>query len=218
VSRRKTKIAPGQGMVAWGWYAILFVPAATAPGGSVAGTVLRAAPSRAFWCAWWTEDPHRNPEAEPDDFGFVEGGKPVDAAIGAAYDSLRRGRGRAIFDVCVGEALAAKAYRAGAPVRRSVALDVDALAAEGLRALGLRADATVAEVKAAFRREAKRVHPDQGGDAAAFRDLQRAYDAVLAVARRREEQGVLADVAAGKAPPQKRRRSRKAVAGEQESL
>lgn len=69
MSRRKPKPSPpGSAVAAWGWYGILFVPAADAPGGSFEGTVLRPKPSRAFWCAWWSEDPRRTPDADPDDF------------------------------------------------------------------------------------------------------------------------------------------------------
>jgi len=181
--------------------------------------VIRPELARTFWCTWWTEDPRRNTSALPDDYGFVEGSRTTDAAVGAAYDSLRKGRGRAIFDICVGEALTAKAYRAGAPVRRAAGKDFDAIAMAGFAALGLEPDASVAAVKAAYRREAKRLHPDHGGDAAAFRDLHAQYEAALAEAKRREEVAFLADIAAGKAPPApKRKKPRKEAPGEQGCL
>lgn len=46
--------------------------------------------------------------------------------------------------------------------------------------LGLSARATAAEVKAAYRRLAKEHHPDRGGDAAAFRRINEAYEEALA--------------------------------------
>jgi hypothetical protein len=49
--------------------------------------------------------------------------------------------------------------------------------------LGLPADATSAEVRAAYRERVKEVHPDQGGDERAFRRVQEAY----ATAQRRAE-------------------------------
>ncbi len=49
-----------------------------------------------------------------------------------------------------------------------------------LRALGLRGNATVADVKKAYRRLCHQLHPDHGGDAAAFRQLQADYEAALA--------------------------------------
>ncbi|MFW5688563.1 MAG: hypothetical protein ACOC1U_03240 [Spirochaetota bacterium] len=44
-------------------------------------------------------------------------------------------------------------------------------------ALGLRADAPRAEVRAAFRRRALELHPDQGGDEASMRELIELYRA-----------------------------------------
>lgn len=43
--------------------------------------------------------------------------------------------------------------------------------------LGLDPDASVAEVRAAYRERVKEVHPDQGGDERAFQRLQEAYAA-----------------------------------------
>lgn len=51
---------------------------------------------------------------------------------------------------------------------------------EALAILSLRADADDADVKRAYRRLARERHPDAGGDVAAFRDLQRAYERLLA--------------------------------------
>ena len=47
--------------------------------------------------------------------------------------------------------------------------------------LGVGQGATEDELKRAYRKRAKETHPDHGGEAAAFRDVQRAY----AEARRR---------------------------------
>lgn len=217
MGRRKPKPEPGKAVAAWGWYGILAVSSRVV-GGSVEGLMAWVPPTRAFWCAWWSEDPRRNQDAEPDDFGFVEGAKCVDQAVGAAYDSLRKGRGQRIFDVCVGEAITARAYKAGAPTRRSRSADFDALAGQGLDALGLGPDATVAQVKAAYRREVKKAHPDQGGTAEGFRDLRAAYEAALAEAQRREQAKARADIAAGKAPPRKARKPRRKAAAEQAAM
>lgn len=59
---------------------------------------------------------------------------------------------------------------------------------EALRILALSDDAGPDAVKQAYRRLARAVHPDTGGDTEAFRDLQRAYERLLdtpAVARER---------------------------------
>ncbi len=54
-----------------------------------------------------------------------------------------------------------------------------------LRVLGLaeNTDYTKREVRNAYRRKARKLHPDVGGDAEAFKQLYAAYRAVLAVAR-----------------------------------
>lgn len=50
---------------------------------------------------------------------------------------------------------------------------------EALALLHLPADADAAAVKRAYRRRARELHPDAGGDPDAFRDLQRAYEQLL---------------------------------------
>lgn len=50
--------------------------------------------------------------------------------------------------------------------------------------VGVGEKATLAEIKAAFRERATVVHPDQGGDATAFMELMKAYETLVARARR----------------------------------
>jgi hypothetical protein len=49
--------------------------------------------------------------------------------------------------------------------------------------LGIKPPATAGQVKAAYRDEAKELHPDRGGDAAKFHELQEAYEQALKLAR-----------------------------------
>ena len=51
---------------------------------------------------------------------------------------------------------------------------------EAYHVLGLAADATPAEVKAAYRRRVTEAHPDQGGSAAEFIKVRAAYEILLA--------------------------------------
>ena len=44
--------------------------------------------------------------------------------------------------------------------------------------MGLRSDADAETIEAVYRSKAKRLHPDAGGSAEAFRELQEAYEAV----------------------------------------
>jgi hypothetical protein len=50
---------------------------------------------------------------------------------------------------------------------------------EALTVLGLPAGANDAAIKRAYRKRARELHPDAGGDPAAFRDLQDAYERLL---------------------------------------
>ena len=52
--------------------------------------------------------------------------------------------------------------------------------------LAIRPDASAEEVRAAYRRLAKRHHPDVGGEALAFHAIQEAYGALVDPARRRD--------------------------------
>ena len=45
--------------------------------------------------------------------------------------------------------------------------------------LGLRRDATAADVKTAYRRLAKTMHPDGGGNSREFQELSQARDALM---------------------------------------
>jgi hypothetical protein len=56
------------------------------------------------------------------------------------------------------------------------------MAANPFVVLGLSPTASPAEVKAAYRAAARRLHPDAGGDEASFRALRRARDEALAYA------------------------------------
>ena len=53
-----------------------------------------------------------------------------------------------------------------------------------LAVLGIAADATLVEIKRAYRKKALETHPDRGGDPEAFRAVQRAYE--KAVKRRQK--------------------------------
>jgi hypothetical protein len=51
-------------------------------------------------------------------------------------------------------------------------------------ALGLGANATTEDIKQAYRRLSRKIHPDQGGDHEQFIALQRAYEQALALRRK----------------------------------
>lgn len=206
---RKPLAPRSPGTVILGWYAVVALPAATF-GGSVPGLVTAGLTSRAFWAVWWTDDPRRTPNANPDDFGFVLGARGIDEAIGAAYDALRQGRGPRVNDMSLGATFALAAYREGAPQRRSAVTDYDAQAAEGLGALGLPPDATAAEIRKAF----KAKHPDNGGDPKVDMDrLTKLFTAAHVAAKRREQEAARASIAAGVEPKRRKPRKSKVAPG-----
>lgn len=60
--------------------------------------------------------------------------------------------------------------------------------------LGIGANATVSEIRVAFRRQAKDAHPDAGGDPERFRRLREAHDTLVDPVRRRdydEQEGIV---------------------------
>merc|ERR1711879_589119 len=60
---------------------------------------------------------------------------------------------------------------------------------DAYRILGVSRNATRSEVKRAFYKKALLMHPDKGGDKAAFQELQRAYEEILAELDKKEEEG-----------------------------
>ena len=61
--------------------------------------------------------------------------------------------------------------------------DVKPFLSEERKLLGVNQEANKREVKNAYRRKARKLHPDVGGDEAAFKQLHDAYRRVLAAAK-----------------------------------
>jgi DnaJ domain len=149
-----------------------------APGYSVTRTKRR----RLLWAAWWSGPPVREPFRKPD--AAQGGARTLDEARAEAERAAERPL--AVLDPSWARAWArvlqgeppwpttepkAKAVpRAGA--RPSPEVSVWAI-------LGLTSRASAEEVKSAYRRRALELHPDRGGQAAAFRALHAAYEEAL---------------------------------------
>lgn len=147
--------------------------------------VVSIAPTRRrrfLWAAWWTAAPSREPFRRPD---ASEGGART------REEALRRAEqvaGRRLVEV---EGTWARAWA-------QIQLGLPPFAAAGAgggggpratreppagsiwATLGVAADASVAEIRAAFRRQALVLHPDRGGDPERFRALRAAHDEALA--------------------------------------
>ena len=125
---------------------------------------------RFLWCAWWTAAPTEKPFRPPDAWGG--GARTRDEAQALA----ERAAGRTLFPIDDHWAGAWKRHLAGLdpfPKPRAARPPTEPYAV-----LGLTRDATLDDVKRAFRAAALKHHPDQGGTSEAFVDTKRAYDAI----------------------------------------
>lgn len=138
---------------------------------------------RYFWAVWWTGAPREAPFRKPDASGG--GARTEDEARAAA----ERAAGR---HVVMTEPYWARAWsrvlRGERPPPRPVARPAGPRSPAPRSAwatLGLAPGASLAEVRRAFRQLALETHPDHGGDAARFRDVQRAYERLVGKLARR---------------------------------
>jgi len=140
---------------------------------------------RFFWAAWWTGTPSFAPFRKPD---ASNGGA---ATREEALAEAERVAGRHLVAI---EAYWAHAWnrmlrgeppppppsrKPPRPPRPASTVPRSAWAV-----LGLAPGATPDEVKSAYRKRALETHPDRGGDADAFREVQRAYEKLLRARRR----------------------------------
>lgn len=143
---------------------------------------------RFLWAAWWSGPPSRLPFRRPD---ASSGGArsredalaEAEKACGARLVEIDGSWARAYARVLRGEPAfpTADADQGGPKVRKPKA------ERSIWEVLDLAPDATVAEVKRAYRKKALETHPDRGGDDATFREVQRAYE--LALERRTKAAG-----------------------------
>jgi hypothetical protein len=153
---------------------------------------------RFMWVAWWTAPPARAPFRNPD--ASSGGARSHEEALAQA----RRAAGLPLVEIEPYWARAWARVLLGRPpwgVRgegatggfgahgRSTAVMTNAAGASTIsiwETLGITARATADDLKRAFRQRALATHPDRGGDAEAFRQVQRAFEeAQRRIARRR---------------------------------
>jgi hypothetical protein len=143
---------------------------------------------RFLWAAWWTGSPSREPFRKPDAF---QGGSrtqeealaEAESAAGARLVEIEPRWARAWLRVLVGQPVW---IETSAEKRASAAAGSPRAARDGVPTpssnaslwviLGVAPDVGPEELKRAFRKRALEAHPDRGGTAAAFRELQRAYE------------------------------------------
>ena len=131
-------------------------------------------------------EPFRKPDAASGGARTLhEARKEAEAAAARPLIQLEASWARAWGRVMQGQAAWTTSERKRPPDRaRPGAARVDQ-ALSVWTVLGITSGAGVAEVKAAYRRRALELHPDRGGEAAAFRALHAAYEEALRrIARR----------------------------------
>jgi hypothetical protein len=142
---------------------------------------------RFLWAAWWSGPPTREPFRRPD---ASSGGartredahRQAERACGAPLVPIDGTWARAWARVLRGEAAFPSATGAEERVGGDGPAPTagDAGPASVWATLGVPHSATEEEVKRAYRQRALETHPDRGGDAAAFRAVQRAYEVASA--------------------------------------
>jgi hypothetical protein len=143
---------------------------------------------RFLWAAWWTAPPAREPFRKPDAY---EGGartreealRAAEAAAGVRLVEVESSWARAWARVLLGQPPWDKHRPVGArkPPARA---DAGEVRASIWTTLGVAPNTTGPALKQAFRQRALATHPDRGGDPAAFREVQRAYDEAVRRAER----------------------------------
>jgi len=136
---------------------------------------------RFLWAAWWTAAPVRKPFQKPD--AFAGGARTRDEALAAAEKAancklteIESSWARAWSNILIGKEPWSAAHAASdeAPKARTLAN-----ATSIWQTLGLEPNATLTEIKRAYRSRALETHPDRGGAAEDFRKLQSAYESAL---------------------------------------
>lgn len=144
---------------------------------------------RFLWAAWWTAPPSRQPFRKPDAFHGgartrEEALADAERAAGRPLVEIEPGWARAWARVLVGraawsttsaegEATPSDAKTGGARTSREAG---HAPRASVWAILGVPPRSSQADLKRAYRKRALETHPDRGGSAEAFRDVQRAYE------------------------------------------
>jgi hypothetical protein len=141
-------------------------------------SVTRTARGRYFWAAWWTGAPTYAPFRRPD---ASNGGAATEEA---ALADAARVAGRHLSPTSPYWARAVNRMLRGEPpppppTTRPPRPERAPRPRAPWEVLGVPRDATLAEIKRAHRALVLTAHPDHGGDAAVFREVQRAYERLI---------------------------------------
>lgn len=126
-----------------------------------------------FLLVWSTRG---KPLIKRREWRFLAGALAIACFAAAAYVGVRGGWGKSIVLVVMGLWLAASTRRTGASARPAGGRISEA---EARSILGVGADATEAEIKAAYSRLMRMAHPDKGGTSGLAAQLNAARDRLL---------------------------------------
>jgi hypothetical protein len=153
------------------------VPDLFAPLCSVTPTKRR----RFFWAAWWTSPPVYVPFKKPDASG---------GGVATMEEALAAAEARAGMPLALADPLWARAWmrvlrgerpwpsrESRVPRAARAPRGAEGESAASIWAvLGVSRDATLAELKAAYRQKVLKAHPDHGGEEGTFRRVVEAYE------------------------------------------
>ncbi|MEI9947950.1 MAG: J domain-containing protein [Pseudomonadota bacterium] len=138
---------------------------------------------RFLWAAWWTAAPSRRPFRKPDAFAGgartrAEAQAAAERAANCKLTEIESSWARAWSNILLGKepwpsTPTAQAHDA-APKARATPN-----ATSIWHVLGLEPNATLGQIKQAYRARALQTHPDRGGTVEAFRAVHSAYEAAL---------------------------------------
>ena len=132
---------------------------------------------RYLWCAWWSDAPRADPFRPPDAWN---GGSRTEEE---AFEEAQATAGMSLSPIESRWAGAWLRVRGGLPPFPKRVPRVSSLEPKPIDphvVLGIPAGASLEELRTGFRARALLLHPDQGGDVAAFIALKRAYDTLSA--------------------------------------
>ena len=145
---------------------------------------------RFFWAAWWSFPPQRVPFRKADAqnggaAGWHEAKAQAEAMTGRTFSDIDPAWARAVNRMLRGQApfseTQAKVLEHGKP-EKVIQAEPESI----WTTLGIKPEATLKDIKAAFRQKALVTHPDQGGDAEDFQRVRDAYAEALSRRRLRE--------------------------------
>ncbi len=145
---------------------------------------------RFFWAAWWTGAPQRVPFRKADAqhggaASWHEAKAQAEKLTGRTFADIDSAWARAVNRTLRGQSpfteTQAKVLEGG-KVEKAVKVEPASI----WTTLGITPEATLKDIKAAFRAKALLTHPDQGGDAEAFQAVREAYAEALTRRRARE--------------------------------